>query len=145
MENVFYVTFCKKTVFYTCQAWQLKLMVLKTRILKNVPFSVKDLFQESLLEKLFWLMVPVFAQHSEQRSWLCYQHGDSPKFMISQLRWHDLFSFIVDPFLKRMPPFQCLFAFFLPSGKAHRASADLTSAWSNACYVLGYSETEFAS
>lgn len=38
------------------------------------------------------------------------------------------------------------FPFFLsPSGKTHRASADLTSAWSKARYMPGCSETEFAS
>lgn len=92
----FYVNFRKKTVFHTCQAWQLKLMVLKNRVLKNVPFSVKDLFNKNLLEKLFWLTVPAFAWRWEQRSLLCYQDEDSPKFVIPQLRWHDLFSCIVD-------------------------------------------------
>lgn len=46
-------------------------MVLKTRVLKNVPFSVKDLFNENSLEKLFWLTVLAFAYRSEQRSVLC--------------------------------------------------------------------------
>lgn len=61
-------------------------MVLKNRVLRNVPFSVKDLCNKNLLEKLFWLPVLAFAWHWEQRSWLCYQDEDSPKFMIPQLR-----------------------------------------------------------
>lgn len=61
-------------------------MVLKNRVLKNVSFSVKDLFNENLLEELFWLTVLAFAWRWEQRSLLCYQDEDSPKFMISQLR-----------------------------------------------------------
>lgn len=78
-------------------------MVLKNRVPKNVPFSVKDLFNENLLEQLFCLTGLAFASRLEQRSSLCYGHEDSPKFMVSQLRCHDLFSHIDDLLLT---PFQ---------------------------------------